>query len=85
MKDNRDQTIGTRFTSRERKFIEAFMKDRYISLSEFVREAIFSHINNLVSKNKCINLQIFSENFKFITNAAKMINKSVIKLKKELK
>lgn len=80
----RDQTIGIRFTSRERELIEDFSEKRNSSLTEFVREAVFSHMNNLVDNSDKIDLEVFQKNFKLITNATRLINKSIDKLKRNL-
>ena len=84
MSDKRDQTIGIRFTSRERELIEDFAEKRNSSLTEFIREAVFSHMNNLVDNTDKIDLEVFLKNFKQITNATRIINKSIDKLKKKL-
>ncbi len=84
MSDKRDQTIGIRFTSRERELIEDFAEKRNGSLTEFIREAIFSHMNNLVNNTDKIDLEVVFKNFKQITNATRIINKSIDKLKKKL-
>ena len=84
MSDKRDQTIGIRFTSRERELIEDFAEKRHNSLTEFIREAVFSHMNNLVNKSDQIDLEVLLKNFNLITNATRVINKSIDKLKKKL-
>ena len=84
MSEKRDQTIGIRFTSRERELIEDFAEKRNSSLTEFIREAVFSHMNNLVDNTDKIDLEVFLKNFKQITNATRIINKSIEKLKKKL-
>lgn len=84
MSEKRDQTIGIRFTSRERELIEDFSEKRNSSLTEFVREAVFSHMNNLVDNSDKIDLEVFQKNFKLITNATRLINKSIDKLKRNL-
>jgi len=84
MSDKRDQTIGIRFTSREREIIEDFAEKRNSSLTEFIREAVFSHMNNLVDKSDPIDLEVLLTNFDTITNATRVINKSIAKLKKKL-
>ena len=84
MSEKKDQIIGIRFTSRERELIEDFAEKRNSSLTEFMRESIFSHINNLVDSPNKIDLDVFLKNFKQITNATRIINKSIDKLKKNL-
>ena len=84
MSDKKDQTIGIRFTSREREIIEDFAEKRNSSLTEFIREAVFSHMNNLVDKSDPIDLEVLLTNFDTITNATRVINKSIAKLKKKL-
>lgn len=84
MNVKRDQTIGIRFTSRERELIEDFAEKRNSSLTEFIRECIFSHMNILVNNTEKIDLEVFLENFKQITNATRLINKSIEKLKRNL-
>ncbi len=84
MSDRRDQTIGVRFTSREREIIEDFAEKRNSSLTEFIREAVFSHMNDLVDNNDQIDLEVLLSNFDVITNATRVINKSITKLKKKL-
>ena len=84
MSDKRDQTIGIRFTSREREIIKDFAEKRKSSLTEFIREAVFSHMNNLVDKSDPIDLEVLLTNFDTITDATRVINKSIAKLKKKL-
>lgn len=84
MREKRDQIIGIRFTSRERELIEDFAEKRNDSLTGFMRESIFSHMNNLVNHANKIDLDVFFSNFKQITNATRIINKSIGKLKKNL-
>ena len=84
MNEKKDQIIGIRFTSREKELIEDFAEKRNSSLTEFMRESIFSHINSLVDSPSKIDLDIFLRNFKQIANATKIINKCTDKLKKSL-
>ena len=84
MNEKKDQIIGIRFTSRERELIEDFAEKRNSSLTEFMRESIFSHMNNLVDNNNKIDLDAFLKNFKQITDATQTINKNIDKLKKNL-
>ena len=84
MSEKRDQTIGIRFTSRERELIEDFAEKRNSSLTEFVREAVFSHMNSLVNESDQIDLEVLLNNFNLITNATRAINKSINKLRKKL-
>ena len=41
----REHYIGARFTEKEKEYILNFTKKRNITLSELVRESVFSHIN----------------------------------------
>lgn len=84
MNIKRDQTIGIRFTSRERELIEDFAEKRNSSLTEFIRESVFSHMNDLVNNTEKIDLEVILKNFKQITNATRLINKSIDKLKRNL-
>ncbi|MBD3211070.1 MAG: ribbon-helix-helix protein, CopG family [Candidatus Lokiarchaeota archaeon] len=45
MVDTRDFYIGARFTGKEKEYIEKIAEKRGISLSELLREALFSHLN----------------------------------------
>jgi len=47
MPDIRTCYIGARFTEREREHIQKIAKKRNQTISELIREAIFSHINFL--------------------------------------
>ena len=84
MSDKRDKTIGIRFTSKERDLIEELAEKRNCSLTEFIREAVFSHMNHLVNKGDQIELEVLLTNFDCITDATRIINKSIDKLKKKL-
>ena len=84
MSDKRDKTIGIRYTSKERELIEEFAEKRNSSLTEFIREAVFSHMNHLVNKGDQIDFEVLITNFNRITNATRIINKSIDKLKKKL-
>lgn len=47
MLDNRSCYIGVRFTQKEKDSILKIANKRKISVSELIREAIFSHLNFL--------------------------------------
>lgn len=51
MENQKKKYIGARFTVEEKDFIQQFAKERDITLSELLREAIFSHINFLKEMN----------------------------------
>jgi uncharacterized protein (DUF1778 family) len=84
MSDKRDKTIGIRFTSKERELIEELAETRNCSLTGFIREAVFSHMNHLVNKGDEIDLEVLLTNFDRITDATRIINTSIDKLKKKL-
>lgn len=46
-KENRKKYIGARFTEKEKEFIKKIAEKRNLSLSDLVRESIFSHITFL--------------------------------------
>lgn len=45
--DIKNKYIGARFTPQEKKEFEKLIKEKDLSLSKFVREALFSHYNFL--------------------------------------
>ncbi len=84
MTEKRDQVIGVRFTKKERKIIENFAEFRNNTLTEFIRESVFSHMNNLKDNVGNLNVDEFVNNFKSIEKSAQIVLKSVKKLKKRL-
>ncbi|GAH45257.1 unnamed protein product [marine sediment metagenome] len=51
MEKKKKKYIGARFTVEEKDYIQQFAKERDITLSELLRESIFSHINFLKEIN----------------------------------
>jgi len=47
MSNNRNHFIGARFTKEEKEYIINMAKKRNSSVSELIRESIFSHLNFL--------------------------------------
>lgn len=84
MTEKRDQVIGVRFTKKEREIIENFAEFRNNTLTEFIRESVFSHMNNLKDNVGNLNVDEFINNFKNIEKSAQIVLKSVKKLKKRL-
>ncbi|MFW9973626.1 MAG: hypothetical protein ACFFDF_25825 [Candidatus Odinarchaeota archaeon] len=77
MSEKRDQLIGTRFTRKEKEIIENFVKDHNSNISDFVREAIFSHMNNLSENVGVINLDKLIDEFKKIKDSANVTLNSI--------
>ncbi|KKM78830.1 hypothetical protein LCGC14_1355960 [marine sediment metagenome] len=83
MNEKRDKIIGIRFTAKENEFIKDFAEKRNNSLTELIREAVFSHINNIINSKK-IDLDSLFTSFIDIKNATRIINKTIEKAKKML-
>lgn len=77
MTEKRDQLIGARFTKREKEIIENFAESQNTNLTDFVRESIFSHMNNLTQNVGIINLDKLIKEFCKIEGSAKTILNSV--------
>lgn len=73
MNERRNQLIGARFTRKEKNFIENYIKSRNISLTEFLREAVFSHINNLKDNVGNIDVSEFLMIFNDVEKSIKVI------------
>lgn len=59
MPNNRNHFIGARFNKEEKDYIRNMANERNMSVSDLVREAIFSHLNFLESnKGKIEKMQI---------------------------
>lgn len=77
MTEKRDHLIGARFTKREKEIIENFTESRNTNLTDFVREAIFSHMSNLKKNVGIINLDKIMEEFGKIEDSAKTVFNSI--------
>jgi hypothetical protein len=53
VKQRRTEYIGARFTKKERQTIEEFAKDHNLTLTNLVRQALFSHIKFLNQFDEC--------------------------------
>lgn len=51
MSEIKNRYIGARFTETEKKAFEKLIKKKGMSLSKFIREALFSHLNFLNKHN----------------------------------
>ena len=80
----KDHLIGIRFTKEERQLIENFARERKCTITEFIRESIFSHINNLAENVGNLDVDEFLINFNNIEKSAEIVLKSVAILKKRL-
>jgi len=71
----RDQFIGVRFTEDEKKEIDKYITLKNITITDFIREAVFSHLYNLTRKNqvdfKHINSDI--ENIRVLSNKLRLL------------
>ncbi|HDZ18093.1 hypothetical protein LCGC14_1040050 [marine sediment metagenome] len=83
MIEKRDQLIGIRFTKKEGDIIKSLAKNRDITITDFIREAVFSHINNLKENVGNINIDFFMKNFKLINDSVDSVNESIKVMKKE--
>ena len=84
MSEKRDHLIGVRFTKKERQLIKKFAQERNCTLTEFIRESVFSHINNLSDNVGNLEVDEFAVNFDYIEKSAEIVLKSIKKLKKKL-
>jgi len=84
MTEKKDHLIGIRFTKEERQLIENFARERNCTLTEFIRESVFSHINNLTDNVGNLDVDEFLINFNNIEKSAETVLKSITLLKKRL-
>ena len=84
MNEKRDHLIGVRFTKKERHLIKKIAQDRNCTLTEFKRESVFSHINNLLNNVGNLEVDEFAVNFECIEKSAEIVLRSIKKLKKRL-
>lgn len=84
MNEKRDHLIGVRFTKKERQIIKKFVQDRNCTITEFIRESVFSHINNLSNNVGNLEVDEFAVNFERIEKSAEIVLRSIKKLKKRL-
>jgi len=83
MSEKRDHLIGVRFTKKERQLIKKFVKDRNCTLTEFIRESVFSHINNLSNNVGNLDVDEFARNFDYIEKSTEIVLKSIKKMSSE--
>lgn len=74
-KELRKEQIAIRLTETEKDTIETLSRIRGLSMAEFVREAIFSHIYHLNQNNYEINLDFIHNKFEEINKNMDNINK----------
>ena len=83
MNDKKDQTIGIRFSKKEREIIEIYAKNRNYTLTEFIRKAVFSHMNELHDNVGILNSDEINNNLKSIQESAELIIKNIQSLSKK--
>ena len=84
MTEKKDKLIGIRFTKEERQLIEKLARARSCTITEFIRESVFSHINNLYDNVGILDVDEFLINFKKIEKSAETVLRSISILKKKL-
>lgn len=84
MSEKKDHLIGIRFTKKEWQLIKKIAQIRKCTLSEFIRESVFSHINYLSNNVGNLDVDEFMVNFDCIEQSAELVLKSIEKLKKRL-
>ncbi len=84
MTEKKDQLIGIRFTKEEKQIIENLARTRNSTMTEFIRESVFSHINNLFDNVGNLDVDEFLINFNKIEKSAETVLKSILILKKKL-
>lgn len=82
MTERRTELIGVRFTETEKPLIKRIADNRKIPITEFVREAIFSHINNLRDEIP-LEMHFFMNKFKNILNSTENIVACIKDMKRE--
>ena len=82
-KENRTELIGIRFTKTERKIIETLSNNRDLTLTEFVRTCMFSHINHLEEDIGILSVDFFMKQFGVITGSIEKISECITIMKKE--
>lgn len=85
MNETRDQLIGIRFTKNERALIESLAKNRDLTLTDFIREAVFSHINHLKENVGNINIEFFLNKFDKMGDSIKVFKNCIEAMRKEFK
>jgi len=83
MIENRDQLIGIRFTKKEKAVIKSLAENRNLTLTDFIREAVFSHINHLKKYVGDINVDFFMEKFNTMNDSITELKKCIKLMKKE--
>jgi len=84
MTKKKDHLIGIRFTKEERNLIENYAQERNCTITEFIRESIFSHIHKLSDDVGNLDVDDFLFNFNKIEKSAEIVLKSIALLKKKL-
>ena len=92
MLEKKDQLIGARFSKKEKEVIESFVKKRMMTVTDFVREAIFSHMYNLEDKgvghieynNIKSQIDLIKEDINKIFKSADNISENIETIDKEL-
>ena len=85
MEEQKSQLIGVRFTETEREIIEKIVSNKKnTNLTDFIREAVFSHIYNLkenvafVKVNSSLNkLKNMEKNIASLSKIIKSLKKSL--------
>jgi len=83
MIEKREKLIGIRFTKKEREVIETLAENRDLTLTDFIREAVFSHINNLTNNVGNIDVEFFLTKFDKMNDSINILKEYVKIMKRE--
>lgn len=78
------QLIGIRLTEDEKKMIDLLARKGERTLTSFIREAVFSHIYNLIESENKIDLNLIVDNLNKINLSIKEIKELASRVKIEL-
>jgi len=84
MSSKREHYIGVRLTKSEREILNQFVSNRKISLADFFREAIFSHLKYLNDDDRSLNVRQLVSSINEIKSALHKINKNLRNIDEEI-
>jgi hypothetical protein len=84
MSNKREHYVGVRLTKSEKELLNKIITKRKISLTDFLRDAIFSHLKYIEEEDRYLNLRGLNLSINEIKTAINKIDKNIVKIDEEI-
>jgi len=84
MSKKREHYVGVRLTRNERDILNRFVSKRNITLTDFFRDAIFSHLKYIQEEDRSLNLHEITSSINEVKSALKRISQHIKKIDEEI-